>query len=110
MHVWTLNGQKNVASIHVSLAESVDNEKFMDIAAKIEEFFHKYEVHSVTIQPEFTSPSLKRQLEKYSEFDVHFCHLNCSNDCVGNWCCQPAPKKNSKKKPQKEEKKKVQNE
>lgn len=49
-HVWSLAGNKIVASLHLSL-RSLD--EYIRIANEVKEYFHEEGIHSVTIQPEF---------------------------------------------------------
>ncbi|KAM7202874.1 Cation efflux protein [Rhypophila sp. PSN 637] len=59
LHVWRLDQKKTVASAHVVVSSNdysslVD---FMDQATTIRECLHAYEIHSVTLQPEFVGGS-----------------------------------------------------
>ncbi|KAJ3364263.1 hypothetical protein GGF32_002234 [Allomyces javanicus] len=62
LHVWELADEKNVATVHVALAQAPehdcrqnprDSDQYHEIAAKIKKLLHTHNVHSVTIQPEF---------------------------------------------------------
>lgn len=50
LHIWKLSGKKIIATAHISC---YNREEYMQIAAKIKEFFHQKGIHSTTIQPEF---------------------------------------------------------
>jgi len=51
LHVWQLLGDKPIASIHVLCKKA---SKFMKTARQIKAIFHECDIHTVTIQPEFT--------------------------------------------------------
>lgn len=71
-HVWNLNEDILIASLHVELAEELNEnftkEKFLVTVAKVREVLHKFDINSVTIQPEFVA----------SPFDAS--DANCSVD------------------------------
>eukprot|EP00762_Andalucia_godoyi_P004710 ANDGO_03541.mRNA.1 Zinc/cadmium resistance protein len=50
LHIWQLSQKKNVGTVHI-LARSL--EEYDAIAATVQQLFHDYGVHMVTIQPEF---------------------------------------------------------
>jgi len=79
LHVWTLVGNKTIGSVHVSC---LDNADFMDIAHKMKKIFHRHNVHSTTIQPEFLGA---RVLQKKRER----CQLGCLQEsaCKTESCC-----------------------
>ncbi|XP_039605930.1 zinc transporter 10-like [Polypterus senegalus] len=51
LHVWALETDCNIATLHVKCADSVAYEK---LCCQTREIFHKAGVHSITIQPEMT--------------------------------------------------------
>lgn len=53
-HVWSLAGNKVIASLHVR-TKSVED--YVKIARKIKQYLHREGIHSVTLQPEFESVS-----------------------------------------------------
>ncbi|EGV61112.1 Zinc resistance conferring protein [Yamadazyma tenuis] len=58
-HVWNLNEDILIASLHLQLDETLDSPdfekaKFVDIVREVREILHKFDIHNVTIQPEFT--------------------------------------------------------
>ncbi|PWN50936.1 cation efflux protein [Violaceomyces palustris] len=60
LHVWQLSESKIVASVHVLVdCSSNQNEKYMEIAAKIRNELHLWGIHSSTIQPEFVPGGLR---------------------------------------------------
>jgi zinc transporter 1 len=81
LHVWTLVGNKLIGTVHVSCLMNTD---FMLIAKRLKETFHKFNVHSTTIQPEFL---YTHQLQKKREV----CKLSClkKDTCKSESCCPP---------------------
>jgi len=73
-HVWQLNNDKIIATLHVSCPKDVD---FMTIAATIKHLLHSYNIHSATIQPEFIADATES------------CILSCETKCEVNMCCKP---------------------
>lgn len=57
LHVWALNQDKTVASVHVVVSrESVQSlDDFSRLANLVDECLHGYGIHSVTLQPEVVS-------------------------------------------------------
>ncbi|KAG2216570.1 hypothetical protein INT45_001385 [Circinella minor] len=114
LHIWQLSDTKNIASVHVLLKEQSN---YMIVATNIRKLLHSYDVHSITIQPEFTSLTSSNKnnntisngfndslesgtmIEKAQETDTecatlceNTCFLRCTdNACVENACC-PLPK------------------
>lgn len=54
-HVWRLVGVRIIATTHINFATFDD---FIKATEKIKEIFHQQQIHSVTIQPEFTVVSV----------------------------------------------------
>jgi len=50
LHVWQLRSDKNIAFAHLKFEHFGD---YLAQASHIKELFHKYNIHSTTIQPEF---------------------------------------------------------
>jgi zinc transporter 1 len=76
LHVWQLSDTKLIASAHVVCDEI---QSYMEIASQIKETFHRYGIHSSTIQPEFV-------YSDQSEDSV--CLLQCLKDsCQEKLCC-----------------------
>ena len=53
-HIWNLTESWYIASLHVEVKSKP--EEFMHIAKVIRSIFHKYGIHSATVQPEFVGP------------------------------------------------------
>ncbi|CAN3372278.1 hypothetical protein DIURU_004595 [Diutina rugosa] len=64
-HVWNLNEDQVIASIHVRLNDNcgtgnsniIDKNSFLQVVAQIREILHRYNIHQVTVQPEFSDSS-----------------------------------------------------
>lgn len=76
LHVWQLVDGMSVASIHVAVEEGVD---FNLVVSEIKRTFHKYGVHSTTIQPEFVPRN---------HSTTPYCVQNCVKECEEDWCCK----------------------
>ncbi|KAJ8340976.1 hypothetical protein SKAU_G00332670 [Synaphobranchus kaupii] len=79
VHVWELSRGRNVASLHVKCA---DASAFALLSYRVRQVFHRADVHSVTIQPEFGAGG-----------DGSHCSAPClSSACQSKLCCaRPAP-------------------
>ncbi|KAJ5631600.1 uncharacterized protein N7484_011700 [Penicillium longicatenatum] len=66
LHIWRLNQQKTLASVHVVVSDpSVSN--FLKTAKTINECFHAYGIHSATLQPEALSEFEKNVVHPHGE-------------------------------------------
>ncbi|KAI9370643.1 cation efflux protein [Aspergillus egyptiacus] len=94
LHIWRLSQQKTLASVHIAVGDlSVSD--FAGLGMTIEECFHAYGIHSVTVQPEIAIPldaalghdrgnvSEMLSVEKYSGQ----CGSKCSTVCKELACC-----------------------
>jgi len=92
LRIWRLNQGKALASAHISVTPK-ELSNFMSLAETINECFHAYGVHSVTLQPEVTphivsvpqghagpveSPAILRERKKFVG--------NCKIGCMANNC------------------------
>ena len=50
-HIWNLDESFNIASLHVEI--ECTQKEYMGVAKQIRNIFHKYNIHSATVQPEF---------------------------------------------------------
>ncbi|XP_067935399.1 proton-coupled zinc antiporter SLC30A1-like [Watersipora subatra] len=77
-HVWSLAGDKIVASLHLHL-RSLDD--YVRVSNEVKEYFHDEGIHSVTIQPEFLDLHVKKAGRD--------CVLECGpeKDCHPATCC-----------------------
>ncbi|CAD5220681.1 unnamed protein product [Bursaphelenchus xylophilus] len=89
-HVWRLVAVRIIATVHIHFATFED---YLRNAEQIKEIFHDHQIHSVTVQPEFT-------VMRKENFD---CALKCEpEDCQQATCCQtetsksPSPKDTSR--------------
>jgi zinc transporter 1 len=79
LHVWSLIDDKLIGSVHVLCLKEAN---FMKVAAKMKDIFHKYSIHSSTIQPEYVSK------KKLAENKVLECRFSCNAECAPeNACC-----------------------
>lgn len=81
LHIWSLSESKFIASIHIMCLDSCD---FDALLGQIKAVFHKHEIHSSTIQPEFIS-----KIEATTDWR---CKLYCAPLCESkNICCPQNP-------------------
>ncbi|KAK7475253.1 hypothetical protein BaRGS_00033484, partial [Batillaria attramentaria] len=79
-HLWQLTSNRLVLSAHITCHNLRD---YMEIAAKVKQFFHCVGIHSTTIQPEFVDVIDTASLD-------YACSLKCSTtDCLQDTCCGP---------------------
>ncbi|KAI6214581.1 hypothetical protein M3Y94_00285400 [Aphelenchoides besseyi] len=77
-HVWRLVGVKIIATVHIRF-QSLDH--YLKSAQHIRDIFHNHQVHSVTVQPEFT------EMTERDNGDLE-CMLKCEpEDCKAAACC-----------------------
>lgn len=92
LHVWSLIRNKRViGSVHLMLFSTEEPQlTTLDqkrIAKKAKKIFHKFGVHSSTIQMEFAQPNSMSEN----------CKLICDKECVEEWCCKPEQSQHSAK-------------
>ncbi|XP_067938329.1 proton-coupled zinc antiporter SLC30A1-like [Watersipora subatra] len=77
-HVWSLAGNKVIASLHI---HTKCLEDYISLAQTIQIYLHNEGIHSVTIQPEFS------HLQEHK--DGRVCSLECGPDleCYKDTCC-----------------------
>ncbi|KAG9247641.1 cation efflux protein [Calycina marina] len=100
VHIWQLSDTQIVASMHIQVEFQISEEngaKYMDLARAARKCLHAYDIHSATIQPEFS-------LRKDSDYEVQSlgldgiagqpktrldddCLLECVDDCKAKGCC-----------------------
>ncbi|RWQ94244.1 putative cation diffusion facilitator family metal ion transporter [Paecilomyces variotii] len=90
LHVWRLNQQKSLASVHVVISDrSVSS--FLAMAKIINECFHAYGIHSATLQPELVgSPETvqhEREGSSLRQRPNTRCQINCGTLCAELTCC-----------------------
>ncbi|EYE92646.1 cation diffusion facilitator family transporter [Aspergillus ruber CBS 135680] len=89
LHIWRLNQQKVLASVHVVVSEHTMPE-FLKIAKTMNECFHEYGIHSVTLQPEITPHIPVKEDQESEEMRRIFlekCQVVCSRVCEDLTCC-----------------------
>ena len=85
LHIWRLNQQKTLASVHVIVSDpSVST--FLKTAKTINECFHAYGIHSVTLQPEALSEFENDVVHPHGEKSPR-CQVVCGTVCEGLTCC-----------------------
>ncbi|OQE16760.1 hypothetical protein PENSTE_c023G04454 [Penicillium steckii] len=84
LHIWSLNQQKTLASVHVVVSDpSVSG--FLKTARTINECFHAYGIHSATLQPEVLA-----EADAVSPVDSEKsarCQVVCGTLCEALKCC-----------------------
>ncbi|KAJ5964555.1 uncharacterized protein N7479_004431 [Penicillium vulpinum] len=78
LHIWRLNQQKTLASVHVVVSEN-SVEEFMKTAQVINECFHAYGIHSITLQPELEEVEVSDGASR--------CQVICGTVCEQFTCC-----------------------
>lgn len=89
LHVWRLNQQKSLASVHVAVADSMVSD-FMKLASTVNECFHGYGIHSATIQPElslFESRGSVQETLRGDSSSQLSCRIKCGSACEELTCC-----------------------
>ncbi|KAJ5824331.1 hypothetical protein N7447_006671 [Penicillium robsamsonii] len=77
LHIWRLNQQKTLASVHVVVSDNSVKE-FMKTARVINECFHAYGIHSITMQPELSDVDVSHESR---------CQVICGTVCEQLTCC-----------------------
>ncbi|KAE8149774.1 cation efflux protein [Aspergillus avenaceus] len=86
LHVWRLNQEKSLASVHVTIAKEMISD-FAQIANTINECFHSYGVHSATVQPEFGSTPATTSGTDQRDYWSRVCQAKCGASCELLTCC-----------------------
>lgn len=109
IHIWQLSDTQLIASMHIHFEFSISEtggEKYMDAARAVRKCLHSHGIHSVTVQPEFSSHidnSTSSEIQMSSNLDnstsqtrygldTDKCLLECVDNCQGKPCCNPKPK------------------
>ncbi|RAH51031.1 putative di-, tri-valent inorganic cation transporter [Aspergillus brunneoviolaceus CBS 621.78] len=83
LHIWQLNQQKTLASVHVMVSDS-SVPAFLRLTKTINECFHAYGIHSTTIQPEVVHPGA---ISSLATEGIEKCQVVCGAMCAGLTCC-----------------------
>ncbi|KAJ5900824.1 uncharacterized protein N7473_004894 [Penicillium subrubescens] len=89
LHVWRLNQEKALASVHVAIVNETVSE-FVKIAKTMNACFHSYGIHSATVQPEIGSSSILADATgtDYQGNWSQLCQVKCgSSSCEILTCC-----------------------
>jgi zinc transporter 1 len=103
LHVWQLDDEKLVGSLHFNLIQidDVDNigNIIKDTVNNIKKVLHDYGIHSTTIQPEFHSTNIKDGIadclidndDGEIKINIHnnCVDVECNNKCSYQKCCPP---------------------
>ncbi|KAL5360142.1 cation efflux protein [Aspergillus floccosus] len=82
LHIWRLNQQKTLASVHIVLPESAD---WTGMTRAVNGCFHAHGIHSATLQPE-----MQMQIQKLDGVAVREkekCRVLCGEVCEELRCC-----------------------
>ncbi|PTU20253.1 hypothetical protein P175DRAFT_0481417 [Aspergillus ochraceoroseus IBT 24754] len=89
LHIWRLNQNKVLASVHVAILDHSAS-CFSRLAKVIQECFHAYGIHSITIQPEIVSVGpIQGEMKELEMKDNYpeICQLGCRMVCKELTCC-----------------------
>ncbi|KAL1981996.1 hypothetical protein VTN96DRAFT_1962 [Rasamsonia emersonii] len=89
LHVWRLNQQKSLASVHITVPDCKISE-FTEFANTINECFHAYGIHSATVQPELAaSPDsdCTSNASRHRSPGSFTCQISCGAVCEELTCC-----------------------
>ncbi|KAL4877315.1 cation efflux protein [Aspergillus karnatakaensis] len=94
LHIWRLNQQKVLASVHVTITDH--SKSGLSTLETIRECFHCWGIHSVTVQPEIAAVSeavplslnqiALNELDSQEKYPVQ-CQSKCSSLCKELACC-----------------------
>jgi len=79
LHVWELADGLAISSLHATVLDTDFNQS-ENIKEEIKKIFHRYGIHSSTIQVEVISAE--------KDHDPYVCKHNCKVDCREDWCCK----------------------
>ncbi|KAH8692276.1 putative cation diffusion facilitator family metal ion transporter [Talaromyces proteolyticus] len=85
LHVWRLNQQKSLASVHIVLSDCLVSD-FIRMANTVNECLHSYGIHSATVQPEVVG-SAASKIAAPAYPDASACQINCGVTCEELTCC-----------------------
>ncbi|GAD94947.1 endoplasmic reticulum mannosyl-oligosaccharide 1,2-alpha-mannosidase, putative [Paecilomyces variotii No. 5] len=90
LHIWRLNQQKTLASVHVVISDQ-SMSSFLGLAKIINECFHAYGIHSTTLQPELLdAPATVHSETEGSSLRRRpntRCQVICGTLCEELTCC-----------------------
>lgn len=99
-HIWNLNEDILIASLHIQLDDRYTNnetefekKKFIGIVTQVRELLHGFNIHSATIQPEFSSQSVR--FPGNVNGDQSPVHLNLNGHANNQPPASPSNSKNS---------------
>lgn len=91
LHVWRLNQEKALASVHVAISNETVSD-FVQIAKTMNDCFHSYGIHSATVQPELGSALAPANAASATSVDgqdgwSQLCQVKCGASCEVLTCC-----------------------
>ena len=88
LHVWRLNQEKALASVHVIISNETISD-FVQIAKTMNDCFHGYGVHSATVQPELGLTPISATGSDTNNLDdwSQLCQVKCGTSCEVLTCC-----------------------
>ncbi|EED16115.1 cation diffusion facilitator family metal ion transporter, putative [Talaromyces stipitatus ATCC 10500] len=88
LHVWHLNQEKALASVHVAISNETVSD-FVQIAKTMNDCFHSYGIHSATVQPEMGSILTSGSATSVDGQDdwSQLCQVKCGASCEVLTCC-----------------------
>jgi zinc transporter 1 len=93
LHVWCLVDGMTICTVHLAL-DSPDH--FESATKAVRKLFHRFGIHSSTIQPEFplaklpvepNSTELQSLASRSTQLTAN-CEQNCLPNCTEDWCCK----------------------
>ena len=97
LHVWCLVDGMTISTVHVT----IDNpSNFDSVCNSVRKIFHRYGIHSSTIQPEYHTRHIGEantsELSVMSKRSANLingstCIQNCAPECNEDWCCKDVP-------------------
>ncbi|KAJ5929613.1 hypothetical protein N7454_006563 [Penicillium verhagenii] len=85
LHIWRLNQQKTLASVHIVVSD-LSVSSFLKTAKTINKCFHAYGIHSVTLQPEVLAEFETDVVHPHGE-KAPRCQVVCGTLCEALTCC-----------------------
>jgi zinc transporter 1 len=91
LHVWCLVDGMTISTVHIAISSP---EHFDHVCKQARKVFHKQNIHSSTIQPEY--PKIAQPKGSSAELSVLAsrsaaltgCEQNCLPNCNEDWCCK----------------------
>lgn len=103
LHVWCLVDGMTISTVHLAISHP---DYFEDVCKAARKVFHRQNIHSSTIQPEYpkisnpsgSSAELAAMATRSTGLVAAGCEQNCLPNCNEDWCCKTATSPPVKKK------------